>query len=124
MKKRITSTVILSIIIIICLVAFIALLPVNIQDVLNSANDGSGDASEQVAKGFALAFVAIILVVIILPVYILEILINGICLIFTIKNRKSPIKAVRIINYVLDGLCASMIIGSGIKLLIFFLQNK
>lgn len=46
---------------------------------------------------------------------------HAILLIFTIKNRKSPLKPVRIINYVLTAANIALIAAPIIKIMIYYL---
>ena len=44
---------------------------------------------------------------------------HAICLIFTIRNRKSPIKAIRIINLVLDAANIFLIIAPIVRIILW-----
>ena len=120
MKKRITSTVILSILLAISLVAFIIILPVDYRNLTTTDDpEQDKDVGEAIGEAIGLGFAAVFIIIIVLGVMAVLVVVDSICLIFTILNRKSPLKSVRITNYVLDGVAATIIIGCIIKFIIW-----
>ena len=106
-KPRLTSTIILGIFLTILLgLGLLWMFLFNWHDLkANSAGEAVGEIF------FAILFV---------PFYFIAIVVNGIlaaiCLIFTIKNRKSTVKAIRILSYVMDAVVAVIIALSVIKI--------
>ncbi len=123
-KKRITSTVILGIFLAISIfftLLFIGLTWAQLNEAMEAAKEQSQgeDVGGQIAVGGVLALTFGIVIAVAIVVYIALIINDSIFLIFSIKNRKSTLKAVRIISYVYDGLFATIIVISIIKLILF-----
>ena len=113
MKKRITSTIIISLFVLINLFVFVNFIaPVDFTDLVGSPLPENHDAVSlmwtSLAAGIVIAMFAVWTGAIALT--------HAICLIFTIKNRRSPLKAVRIINIALDVANAVLILGPIIKI--------
>ena len=75
--------------------------------------------AEDAAEAIGLVFAAMIMIVIVFMAYGAIILASAICLPFAIRNRRSTLKAVRIISYVYDAAFALLIILSIVKLITF-----
>ena len=121
-KPRITSTVIIGIFLAIAM--FFALLLVGVswtavKEAADAAKESGEDAASQVAGGAAVAFVGAIGVVLVMIVYIGVVIDTAIILPFSIKNRKSTLKPIRIISYVFDGLIGATLVLSIIKIILF-----
>ncbi len=121
-KKRIVSTVILSIILTILLIFVLPNLTLNLHE---SFENMKSDTSIEEYGPMAVLVVAIAAIGMVFAIAIYCILFaaaaiaSGVCLIFTIRNRKSCLKPIRIINYVLDGGFAFVIVASVTKIILF-----
>ena len=99
MKSRIPSTVIISVIVLMNFFFLDLITPLDIGTLTEPSLDSIANMGMfsmvglLIVSGMVLFFIGWLLAIS---------LTHAICLIFTIKNRKSPLKAVRIINYVLD----------------------
>ena len=113
-KKRITSTVILGIFLLSALFAVIVFLPLSWTALKGSAEEGSKEEAAAVIFGSLIIVLAML-------AYIISGVLSAICLPFAIANRKSTLKAVRIISYVYDGLFGALIITSIVKLVLYML---
>ena len=115
MKSRIPSTVVISILVLINLYFLcVAILPLDIGALISPLPE-EHDAITLLWTGIA-AGVAILT----FEAWALSIAItHAICLIFTVKNRKSPFKAVRIINIVLDVANVFLIVAPITKMIIW-----
>ena len=115
MKSRIPSTVVISILVLINLYFLcVAILPLDIGALITPLPE-EHDAITLLWTGIA-AGVAILT----FEAWALSIAItHAICLIFTVKNRKSPFKAVRIINIVLDVANVFLIVAPITKMIIW-----
>ena len=119
------STLFLSIILSILLVVLLNFLPLNFHQSLEDLQfpDASfekyGEMSMILILVIAMTFIG--MTVLFFTIFINAVVAAGICLIFSIKNRKSTLKAIRIINYVLDGGFAFVILASVTKIILFFL---
>lgn len=114
MKPRITSTVIISALVLINLFIFVNIIaPIDFAELVGYPMPEKHDAVSlmwtSLAAGIVIAVFAIWTAAIALT--------HAICLIFTIKNRRSSLKAVRIINIVLDVANVALIIGPIIKII-------
>lgn len=122
-KKRITSTIILSIILCFLLVFVLNNLTLNLHKSFESMQP---DTSIEEYGEMSMLIVAlgglgmIVANIVFLASFANAAIAAGICLIFSIKNRKSTLKAIRIINYVLDGGFAFIILASVTKIILFF----
>ena len=122
MKTRIPSTVVTSIFVLIHgFFMFFLLIPMDFRELLQGAGESMPD-TENIGM---IAMVPLLLIggmIVFFLGWMLAVAItHAILLIFTVKNRKSPIKAVRIINYVLDVANVILITTPIIKLLTFFI---
>lgn len=122
-KPRIVSTIILGVIL--TLLTILALLFVgvtwaDIDAAAKSASEGAESPEGGVVAGIASAFALSLVIVLIIMVYIGVIIGCGICSIFTIKNRKSTLKPIRIISYVMDGIAGSVALLSIVKIILYF----
>lgn len=124
-KKRITSTVILSVVLALFLFLCIAFLPFDVKAEIaknsKAAQDSSSDPVEGVVATGAIAFVLGIGMVFFIFMYGFIILNSAICLIFTVKNRKSSLKAIRIISYIEDGAFLFCLISSLVKMILILI---
>ena len=122
MKTRIPSTVIISIFVLInSFFMFFLLIPMDIRELLQSSGESMPDADNM----GMIAMVPLLLigaVVVFCLFWRLAIaLTHAICLIFTIKNRRSPLRSVRIINYILSVANILLVAAPIIKILIYYL---
>lgn len=121
-NKCIFSTVIIGILLIISIYFTIVLIPIDIGRMLHGMAESSqeaGSSSGTVAVAFAGAIVGAVAVVLLHGIAISLVVVSGISLIFTIKNRRSYLKPIRIINYIYDGLLGSIIVIAIIKIILF-----
>ena len=122
MKTRIPSTVIISIFVLInSFFMFFLLIPIDIRELLQNSGESMPDADNM----GMIAMVPLLLigaVVVFFLFWMLAIaLTHAICLIFTIKNRKSPLRSVRVINYILSAANILLVAAPIIKILIYCL---
>ena len=124
MSKR-SSTIIIGIFIVISSILVAWLVPFNLKEHLdrlaeNSSSNVPENAGEMIIiyNGVAAIGELAILIAAYVPAFI--ILINSfISLIFSIKNRKSISKTIRIVNYAYDATLVVFIVFSIIKLILF-----
>ena len=119
-KKCITSTVIISVLVLSGLFWMRCILPVTLADLAVTLPEGSEN------MGMMLMFYGAVAGIAFLTFCFLDLAIlitHSICLIFTVKNRRSCLKSVRIINYVLDGLNVLLIAAALIKLILWRLEG-
>ena len=124
-KPRIVSTIILGIIVtafvfltIVCMQITMADVRAATENAANNANDGTAEgAAGAVVAGGAVALVMALGIVLIAALQIGMAVASGVCLIFTIKNRKSILKPIRIISYVMDGLFGAVILCAILKII-------
>ena len=113
LKKGILSSIIISIISVINLVSFLViLLPFDAEELVEN------NKQKEEVEAMALMFLGIVVgaAILLLYVWIIAIaLTHIICLIFTIKNRKSDSKGIRLCNYVLDVVNLFLIIAPLVK---------
>ena len=122
-KPRITSTVVIGIFLTIALISAILFVGVSWADVkaaADSAADSQDSAAGSAAAAGAVVLAGAIGIVMVILVYIGVVVDTAIILPFSIKNRKSTLKPVRIISYVFDGLIGATLLLSIIKLILFF----
>ena len=122
-KPRIASTSIIGIVISLTLIFTITLLPVSwsaLQEAVEQSKSSQSDPAGQAASAGAMALVAAIGVVLVVLLEIGILIANGICLPFAIKNRRSTLKAIRIISYVYDGLIGAQMLCATVKIILFF----
>lgn len=124
MSRR-SSTIIIGIFIVISSILVAWLVPFNLKEHLdrlaeNSSSNVPENAGEMIIiyNGVAATGGLAILIAAYVPAFI--ILINSfISLIFSIKNRKSISKTIRIVNYAYDAILVVFIVFSIIKLILF-----
>ena len=123
-KKRIASTVILGVVLVISLIftfIFIGTSWADLKAIVDSSSSSQETASGQVASAFAVALAGSIWIIFIVGIYF-AILISGlICLPFSIRNVKSTLLGIRIVSFIYDGLFAFTITASIVKIILFFL---
>ena len=114
MRPRIASTVIISLLVLINLFLFVAVIaPLDIADIVGNPLPENPGEIELLWGGLAVG-----IVIVMFTVWAASIaLTHAICLIFTIKNRRSSLKTIRIINLALDVANAVLIIGPIIKII-------
>ena len=115
MKKGLTSTILISILVVINLFLFFTMfINVDPSDLQGSVN------TEEMGE---MAMVGLLIVGGVLTVIygwmLLISLTHIICLIFTIRNRRADAKAIRIINLVLDVCNVILILGPILKIWVF-----
>ena len=121
-KPRITSTVIIGIFLLIGMFLAIVLAGTSwaaVKEAADAAKESQEDAAGQVVGGAAVAFAGALGIVLVFIVYIGVTIDMAILLPFSIKNRKSKLKPIRIISYVFDGLIGATLLLSIIKMILF-----
>ena len=108
-RKGIISTVIISILIFLGLNLMIGIWSGSPIDALPE-NQESAEEYGEMGMIFVLIYGVMLLWLFCIPIVIA--ITHAICLIFTIRNRKSRYKIIRIINYVLDGLNIFLIVAA------------
>ena len=118
MRKGLASTIIISIFVAINLFIFVSIfMNVNLSDVWSNTDAGSLDNMGEMAIVAVLIMGAMVTF---LYGWLLAIaLTHVICLIFTLKNRKSPNRVIRILNVILDACNIFLIIGPVAKVFLF-----
>ena len=122
-KPRITSTIIIGVILTVLLVFTLLLTPVSwaaLKEAIDESAENSESAGGQIVGAFALAIVGAVGIALVIAIYFLIIIGNGICFIFTFKNRRSTLKPIRIISFVMDGLIGAMVTISIVKIILLF----
>ena len=122
-KPRITSTIIIAIFLTIAMIIALLLVEVSwtaVKEAADAAKENADDAAGQVVGGAAVAFAGAIGVILVIIIYIGVVIDTAILLPFSIKNRKSTLKPIRIISYVFDGLIGATLLLSIVKLILFF----
>lgn len=122
MKTRIPSTIVTAIFVQInSFFMFFFLLPMDLHQLLEDSAESMPDTD---GMGM-IAMVPLLLVgavIVFFLFWMLSIAItHAILLIFTVKNRKSPLKPVRIINYILTAANIILIAAPLIKIMLFYL---
>ena len=118
-KKRIVSTVILGLILIVGIYFTILLLPVTWAAIKEASENA--DTGNSVVAGTAVAFALSLGIVLAFIVYIGVLVIGIPCLLFSIRNRKSSLKPIRIISYVYDGLYGAILLISIVKMILLLI---
>ena len=121
-NTKIVSTIILLILLVISLIFLILILSFDVKAMIQeiNANNESQEAAEQVAEGFAVALGAAIMLVLMIALSAIEIIVNTLCLIKSIFNRKSDVKWVKILSYVLDASFGLIILLTIIRAITWF----
>ena len=115
MKKGLTSTILISILVVINLFLFFSIF-INVDPSDLQVNGSSEEMGEMVM--LEMLVVGGVLAVI-YGWMLLIALTHAICLIFTIRNRHADAKAIRCINVVLDVCNALLIVGPILKIWVF-----
>ena len=113
-RPRIVSTVIISLLVLINLYIFtVGIMPLDMQEFIGSPLPENPDGITllwgSMAVGVAILFFTVWAASIALT--------HAICLIFTIRNRRSSLKTVRVINIILDIANVFLIVGPIIKII-------
>ena len=122
---KLKSTIIIGIILVISIIFVVWLIPFNLKTAIEIYKESVQNSNTDVEGEMVIAvnlFASIGLLTIILSAYIpvvLCILNSGVSLIFSLKNRMSVNKTIRIINYVYDALLISIFVFSITKLILF-----
>ena len=122
---KLKSTIIIGIILVISIIFVVWLIPFNLKTAIEIYKESVQNSNTDVEGEMVIAvnlFASIGLLAIILSAYIpvvLCILNSGVSLIFSLKNRMSVNKTIRIINYVYDALLISIFVFSITKLILF-----
>lgn len=122
---KLKSTIIIGIILVISIIFVVWLIPFNLKTAIEIYKESVQNSNTNVEGEMVIAvnlFASIGLLTIILSAYIpvvLCILNSGVSLIFSLKNRMSVNKTIRIINYVYDALLISIFVFSITKLILF-----
>ena len=122
---KLKSTIIIGIILVISIIFVVWLIPFNLKTAIEIYKESVQNSNTDVEGEMVIAvnlFASIGLLAIILSAYIpvvLCILNSGVSLIFSLKNRMSVNKTIRIINYVYDALLISVFVFSITKLILF-----
>ena len=120
-KPRIASMIVLGVFLTIFLIVSLLLLPVTwsaINEAIEESQNNSDSAAGAVAASFVIAIFLGLGVALAIVAYAVILLGAGLCLIFTIKNRKSTLLPVRIISFVYDGLAGAIIVLAIVKILL------
>ena len=122
MKTRIPSTIVISIFVLInSFFMFYLLLPMDIRGLLeNSAGSIPNDENMGMIAMVPMLLAGAVIVFFLFWMLAIAIT-HAICLIFTIKNRRSPIKSVRIINVILTVANIALVAAPIVKILIYYL---
>ena len=124
MSKR-SSTIIIGIFIVISAILIAWLVPFNLKEHLarlveNSSSNVPENAGEMIIIYNGIAAIGGLAIIIAAYVPAFIILINSfISLIFSIKNRKSISKTIRIVNYAYDAILVVFIVFSIVKIVLF-----
>jgi len=105
--RKLVPTIVTGVVLAILFVLIIPVFTISWKDLNNS---GGG--------GVILAFVLALGMILIIPLLTFGIIISIVLLVVSIGNRKSELKQIRIISYVLDGLIVAFIIASIIKIIL------
>ncbi len=109
-KPRITSTVIISIFLLINIILTCSLFMIGFKSIKAEEGQEAGIIFVALFAGVGIVFVLLIYAAIVVS--------SGVCLAFSVANRKSTLKPVRIISYCYDGLLAAVIVTSIIKIIL------
>ena len=122
MKTRIPSTIVTSIFVTInSFFMFYILLPMDFNQLVQNSAE-SMPQEENMGMIMMVPLLLIGAIIVFFLFWMVSIVItHAILLIFTIKNRKSPLKPVRIINYVLTAANIALIAAPIIKIMIYYL---
>lgn len=124
MNKKIKSTIIIGIFLLFSILYVIILIPFNLKEAYSSYlesvqnnNDVEGEMIIMVHVVASIVGLAIIIRAY-LPAF-LALINSSISLIFSIKNRKSSLKSIRIVNYCYDVILGAIVIFAIVKIILF-----
>ena len=120
-KPRIASTIVIGVFVSLVVILTIIILNFTWADVeaaVDSTAENSDSAAGAVVGGFAVALVMALGMALALIVAVANIIASSICLPFALKNRKSTLKAIRIISYVYDGVIALCLFLNILKIIL------
>lgn len=120
-KPRLASTIVIGVFITIALILTLIILPFSWEDVkeaVDKAAESSDSAAGAAVGGFAVALFGVLGIALVIVVAIANVINSSICLPFAIKNRKSTLKPIRIISYVLDGVTGAVLLTNLIKIIV------
>ena len=123
-NKRITSTIVIGIFLLISILFVIWLIPFNLKErysayVESVQNSPKVDGEMILVLNLVAAIGALALLFAAYVPALLSLINSSVSLIFSIKNRKSSLKCIRIINYIYDVLLIGIIIFAIIKIILF-----
>ena len=119
-KPRIASTIVISVFATIALVITLLTLPINwemVKEAVDNTADNADNAAGAVAGGFVIALFGALAVVLTIALNIANVISMSICLPFSLKNRKSTLKPIRIISYVLDGVTGLILLANIVRVI-------
>ena len=111
-KPRITSTVIIGVFMLISVLVIASVYPLSWSAINDAKNNNAGDV--------IIAIVAAMGIVLVIALLFITMIVDALLLLFSIFNRKSTLKPVRIISYVYDGILGAAILASIIKVILLF----
>ena len=91
---------------------------IRINEAIEESQNNSDNAAGAVAASFVIAIFLGLGVALAIVAYAVILLGAGLCLIFTIKNRKSTLLPIRIISFVYDGLAGAIVVLAIVKILL------
>ena len=123
-NKRIKSTIVIGIFLLISILFVIWLIPFNLKErysayVESVQNSPKVDGEMILVLNLVAAIGALALLFAAYVPALLSLINSSVSLIFSIKNRKSSLKCIRIINYIYDVLLIGIIIFAIIKIILF-----
>lgn len=124
-NKRITSTIVIGIFLLISILFVIWLIPFNLKErysayVESVQNSPKVEGEMILVLNLVAGIGALALLFAAYVPALLSLINSAVSLIFSIKNRKSSIKCIRIINYIYDVLLIGIIIFAIIKIILFW----
>lgn len=124
-KDRLTSTIVIGIILLLCLATVMFVFFTDINSILPKINQPSSDPSGSssdvgyvIGTGIQAGVYAAALAVIYFVLLGVCLIPSGICLVFAIRNRKSSSKPIRIVNYVYDGVAVLVMVMAILKFIL------
>ncbi len=109
-KPRITSTIIIGIFMVVTIILIGTLYPVSWKALTDAVNGESG--------AVFIAFFGALAIVLVMGLIIVSAVVQIILLLFSIANKKSTIKGIRITSFVFDGLLSASIIAAVVKIIL------
>ena len=120
-KKRIVSTVFLGLFLIACITILVVFFPVSwkmINEAVEQSKNNTDSVTGEVVSASAVAFAGALTIVFVFIFIGIDAIVSAICLPFSIRNRKSVLKPIRIISYIYIGLFSTTLIMSIIKIIL------